>query len=108
MIAARGWETVSLHLGERGMLGREVPAVPVVARRELRLFLRMSEQAGLDIDEQAQSLGLSREDWQRWLGVLAEAPLPQHPALPLMLRRIGYICHRLERRAALRGFRKAA
>ena len=87
------------------MLGREAP---VVARRELRLFLRMSEQAGLATDEQAQSLGLSGEDWQQWLGVLADAPLPQHPALPMLLRRVGYICHRLERRAALRGYREAA
>ena len=79
-----------------------------VARRELRLFLRMSEQAGVDADGQAQALGLSREGWQQWLGVLADAPLPQHPVLPLMLRRIGYVCHRLERRAALRGLREAA
>ena len=79
-----------------------------MARRELRLFLRMSEQAGIEVEEQAQSLGLSGEDWQDWLGVLADAPLPRHPELPMMLRRIGYICHRLERRAALRGSREAA
>ncbi len=105
MIAGWGWETVAPHQGGRGMLGREAE---VVVRRELRLFLRMSEQMGFGVDEQAQSLGLSAHDWQQWLGVLADAPLPQHPVLPLMLRRIGYVCHRLERRAALRGLREAA
>lgn len=105
MIAACGWETVAPHQGGRGMLAQEAP---VVVRREIRLFLRMSEQAGVDAEEQAQSLGLSVEDWQEWLGVLADAPLPARPALPMLLRRMGYICHRLERRAALRGYREAA
>jgi hypothetical protein len=81
---------------------------PEVARRQLRLFLRMSEQAGMEVDEQARSLGLEPTDWGRWLNVVWDAPLPESPALPMMLRRLGYVCHRLERRTALRGLRQAA
>jgi len=72
---------------------------PEVARQELRLFLRMSEQAGLDTDRQLRSLRLSQDDWRQWLGILADAPLPPRPALPVMLRHLGYVNHRLERAA---------
>ena len=75
---------------------------PAVVRRELRLFLRVSELAGLRVDEQARSLRLSREDWARWLNVLRDAPLPASPALPLMLRRLGTLNHRLARVAQRR------
>ena len=76
---------------------------PDVARQELRLFLHMCQQAGLDTDRQLRSLRLSQDDWRRWLGILDDAPLPAQPALPVMLRHLGYVNHRLE--CAARGRR---
>ena len=73
------------------------PKLPEVARQELRLFLRMAEQTGLDADHARRSLRLSQDDWQRWLGILHDAPMPARPALPLMLRHLGYVTNRLER-----------
>jgi len=72
---------------------------PDVARQELRLFLHMCRQAGLDTDRQLRSLRLSQDDWRRWLGILEDAPMPAQPALPVMLRHLGYVNHRLERTA---------
>ena len=73
------------------------PNPPEVARQELRLFLRMAEQTGMDADDARRSLRLSQDDWQRWLGILHDAPVPSRPALPLMLRHLGYMTNRLER-----------
>ena len=73
------------------------PNLPEVARQELRLFLRMAEQTGMDADGARRSLRLSQDDWQRWLGILHDAPVPARPALPLMLRHLGYVTNRLER-----------
>jgi uncharacterized protein (DUF1778 family) len=72
---------------------------PDIARQELSLFLRTAEQIGMDVDRQRRSLRLSHDDWQRWLGILDDAPLPQRPALPLLLRHLGYLNHRLDRAA---------
>jgi hypothetical protein len=77
---------------------------PDVARAELRQFLHMAEWAGMDADCQCRSLRLSRDDWQNWLGILRDAPLPPSPALPLLLRRLGtinsWLDHVARRRAA--------
>lgn len=73
------------------------PNPPDVARQELRLFLRMAEQTGMDADHARRSLRLSRDEWQGWLGILHDAPVPARPALPLMLRHLGYVTNRLER-----------
>jgi hypothetical protein len=70
-----------------------------VARQQLRLFLRTAEQIGMDADRQCHSLGLSRDDWQSWLGILHDAPLPSRPTLPLLLRHLGYLTNRLDRAA---------
>jgi hypothetical protein len=70
---------------------------PDVARQELRLFLQTAEQIGMDTDRQCRSLRLSRDDWQNWLGILHDAPLPRHPELPLLLRRLGYLTNQLDR-----------
>jgi hypothetical protein len=70
-----------------------------IARQELRLFLGTAEQIGMDADRQCRSLRLSPDDWQNWLGILQDAPLPPHPALPLLLRHLGYLTNRLDRRA---------
>jgi hypothetical protein len=72
-----------------------------VARQELRLFLSMAEQTGMDADRQRQSLRLSQDDWHRWLGILQDAPLPPRPALPSLLRHLGYLTSRLDRAARM-------
>ncbi len=66
-------------------------------RRQLRLYLNVAEQRGMDAEQQRRPLRLSQDDWQRWLGVLDDAPMPPHPALPLMLRHLGYVTNRLDR-----------
>jgi hypothetical protein len=73
------------------------PNPPDVARQELRLFLRMAEQTGMDADGARRSLRLSQDEWKGWLGILDDAPVPARPALPLMLRHLGYVTNRLER-----------
>lgn len=70
---------------------------PHIARRELRQFLQMAEQIGVDSDHLCHWLRLSRDDWQRWQGILHDAPLPSYPALPLLLRHLGYLANRLDR-----------
>ena len=67
-----------------------------IARRELRLFLSMAAQSGMDTNRQHRSLLVSLDDWHRWLGILHDAPLPSRPGLPLLLRRLGYVTSRLE------------
>jgi hypothetical protein len=70
---------------------------PHVARQEVRQFVQMAERMGIDTEGQCQSLHLSRDDWQRWVGILHDAPLPMYPALPLLLRRLGLVTSRLDR-----------
>ena len=77
------------------MLGRR-PEATDVARRELRLFLIMAEQAGMDTNRQHRSLLVSQDVWHQWLGILHDAPLPSRPGLPMLLRRLGYVTSRLE------------
>jgi hypothetical protein len=71
-----------------------------VVREQLRLFLGTAEKLGLDSERLCRSLRLSRDDWQHWLGILHDAPLPSHPALPLLLRHLGYLTNRLDRAAS--------
>ena len=73
------------------------PIVSEVARQELRLYLRMAEQTGGDSDCARKFLRLSQDDWQQWLAILDDAPMPSRPALPVMLRHLGYMTNRLER-----------
>jgi len=68
-----------------------------IARRELRLFLSTAEQNGMDADLQRRSLLVSQDDWDRWLGILRDEPLPSRPALPLLLRRLGSLTSRMDR-----------
>ena len=77
------------------MLGRR-PEATDAARRELRLFLIMAEQAGMDTNRQHQSLLVSQDVWHQWLGILHDAPLPSRAGLPMLLRRLGYVTSRLE------------
>jgi|SwirhisoilCB3_FD_contig_21_9117127_length_401_multi_6_in_0_out_0_1 hypothetical protein len=70
-----------------------------VAREQLRLFLGTAAKVGLDDERLCRTLRLSRDDWQHWLGILQDAPLPAHPALPLLLRHLGFLTNRLDRAA---------
>ncbi len=76
---------------------RQIDA-PDVARRELRQFLKVAEQAGMNEDLLRRSLRLSGDDWQRWVDILDDAPLPRSPALPVLLRHLGYLTNRLAER----------
>ncbi len=73
------------------------PQAAEIARKEINLLLGLAEQAGVDGARLRQDLRLSEIDWQEWLGVLRDAPLPARPALPLVLRHLGYLTARLDR-----------
>ena len=73
------------------------PQPAEIARKELNLLLGLAEQAGLDGARLQHELHLSQSDWQQWLGLLHDAPLPKRPELPLMLRHLGYVTSRLDR-----------
>jgi hypothetical protein len=73
------------------------PQAAEIARKEINLLLGVAERAGVDDARLRHDLHLSENDWQEWLGVLRDAPLPAQPALPLVLRHLGYLTSRLER-----------
>jgi hypothetical protein len=79
------------------------PLAAEIARKQLNLLLRLAEQAGIDGITLSDELHLSPADWQQWLGVLHDGPLPARPALPQMLRHLGYLTSRLDREARLTG-----
>ncbi len=70
-----------------------------IVKRELRQFLSLAERIGMDADRLCHSLGLSPDDWESWLGILRDAPVPAHPALPRLLRHLGSWTSRLDRMA---------
>lgn len=72
-----------------------------IARKELNLLLCVAEQTGVDDAKLRHELHLSQSDWQQWLGVLNDAPLPSQPALPQLLRHLGYVTSRLDRQSRL-------
>ncbi len=76
--------------------GGQLEAANVV-RRELRLFLNMAYLIGINGDRQRRFLRLSQDDWQQLLDILHDDPVPSHPALPLLLRHLGYLTSRLDR-----------
>ena len=73
---------------------------PDIAKRELGQFLSVARQVGIAEDHLRHSLDLSSDDWQRWVDILQDAPLPPQPELPQLLRRLGYVTNRLDRRAS--------
>lgn len=79
------------------MLEPGCPQASEIARKEISLLLGLAEAAGVEDTELLHELRLSRSDWQEWLGVLHDAPVPSYPALPLMLRHMGYLNSRLDR-----------
>jgi hypothetical protein len=79
------------------MAKAEHPQAAEIARKEINLLLGLAEQAGVDDARLRHDLHLSENDWQEWLGVLRDAPLPARPALPMVLRHLGYLTSRLDR-----------
>jgi hypothetical protein len=76
--------------------GGQLEAANVV-RQELRLFLSTADFIGIDADRQRRFLRLSQDEWQQLLGILGDEPVPSHPALPMLLRHLGYLTSRLDR-----------
>ncbi|MGA8192246.1 MAG: hypothetical protein WB902_02630 [Acetobacteraceae bacterium] len=68
-----------------------------VVRQELRLFLGMADRIGIDGDRQRRFLRMSQDEWQQLLAILQDERLPPHPALPLLVRHLGYLTSRLDR-----------
>jgi hypothetical protein len=68
-----------------------------VVRQELRLFLSLADRIGIDGDRQRRFLRMSRDEWQQLLAILQDGRLPPHPALPLLVRHLGYLTSRLDR-----------
>jgi uncharacterized protein (DUF1778 family) len=85
------------------MSGPGYLAAADIARRELRLFLSMAEENGMDAEGQRRWLLVSEDDWQRWLGILDDEPLPPRPALPLLLRRLGSLTSRMDQGLTIPG-----
>ena len=52
------------------------PQAAEIARKEINLLLGLVEQAGVDDARLRHDLHLSENDWEQWLGVLRDAPLP--------------------------------
>jgi hypothetical protein len=75
---------------------RQLPAAEI-ARKEISSLLGLAEQAGVDDAGLCAALGWSQDDWQGWVGILQDAPLPARPALPLVLQQLGYVTSRLDR-----------
>jgi hypothetical protein len=73
------------------------PETVDVVRQELRLFLSLADRIGIDGDRQRRFLRMSQGEWQQLLGILRDEPLPPHPALPLLVRHLGYLTSRLDR-----------
>jgi hypothetical protein len=68
-----------------------------IVRQQLRLFLHSMETAGLDREQGSRFLRLDADAWRQWLGVLNAAPIPDHTAVPAMLRHLGYASNLLSR-----------
>ena len=73
------------------------PQAAEIARKEINLLLGLAEQAGVNDARLRHDLRLSENELQEWLGVLRDAPLPARPALPMVLRHLGYLTSRLDR-----------
>ena len=76
--------------------GGQLEAASVV-RQELQLFLSTADKVGIDAERRRRFLRLSQDEWRQLLGVLRDEPVPPHPALPLLLRHMGYLTSRLDR-----------
>ncbi len=72
-----------------------------IARKAIDLLIGLAEQAGVDDATLRHQLRLSRSDWQQWLGVLRNGPLPSNPSVPQLLRHLGALSSRLDREARL-------
>ena len=65
---------------------RYTPAA--LARMQLTLFQAAADGLCLSQDDRRRALQLDHQAWMAWLDCLTGGPLPEHPPLPKMLRRI--------------------
>jgi len=75
------------------------PPAAHVARQQIDALLGMAEQAGIEHDHLQRLLRLSKADWQEWLKLEEDAPIPTRPDLPLLLRHLGWLTSQLDRAA---------
>ena len=79
------------------MFNFDNPHAAHVARQQIDALLGMAEQAGIENDRLQHLLRLSQADWQEWLKLQEDAPIPARPDLPLLLRHMGWLTSRLDR-----------
>ena len=86
-------------MGDCAMPDVGMPQVEDVARQELRQFLSLADRMGIDGDRRRRFLRLSRDEWHRLMATMKDERLPPHPALPKLVRHLGYLTSRLDRAA---------
>jgi hypothetical protein len=86
-------------MGDCAMTDVGMPYVADVARQELRQFLSLADRVGIDSDRRRRFLHMSRDEWHRLMDTLTDNRLPPHPALPTLVRHLGYLTSRLDRAA---------
>ena len=74
----------------------------LIARNQFRIFERAGDEAALSEEARRRVLLLSPEEWSAWSHVNVGGALPNTPALPVMLRRLGAAAYRLEKMAERR------
>ena len=79
------------------MISLRSPDVANIARQQIEALLGMAEQAGIEHERLQRMLRLSQSDWQEWLEMQGDAPIPSRPELPLLLRHLGWLTSRLDR-----------
>ena len=66
-----------------------------LARNQFHVFRQLGDEMQLSDDEQRRVLLLSEKQWSDWSEFRQHGPLPASPRLPVMLRRLGSVSHRL-------------
>jgi hypothetical protein len=77
--------------------------VDSVARGQFRTFSELSDSIRMPAQVRRRVLALSGEEWNAWTAFLADGELPEQPALPDMLIRLGAVTYRLANFAEQRG-----
>lgn len=74
-----------------------------LARNQFGVFDRVGNAITISDEDRRRVLLLSEQEWTAWAQVRNGGPVPAHPGLPTMLRRLGAATHRLTRIAERTG-----